>query len=405
MRRLEGSTNMAALARLYMMVYCTSPSRHRKGYTAQLAQGGPQFLFRPVRNFQDHVVLQPQRLEDNSNFRYGGFVIHPKYPHLIVSILEDHTKPAPADVVNKLVCVNTNTSEVTTLVEGADFYTFPSISPDGDRLAFVQWHHPNMPWEASELHVVDIIASDASISLNGEVKMVAGNGEEGVSQPLWTTNDILVFLSDRVGGFLKPWKFDVRDGSLHPVLSTLLDSDFSEPDWKLGDYRIAALSPKSLLVAPIVNSKCQLGIIDIELGSLLPIDSPYVNVSRLIRVSETEAAFVGVQDAVTATLVSMKLQVGGKVTFTVLKATSDHSSLFPAKLIAPNTSIALPNPDAASPLHVLLALPRNPNYDPEGKGDGEKPPCVVLVHGGPTHRVPPGLEWMTQFFTSRGWAL
>jgi hypothetical protein len=332
-------------------------------------------------------------------------VIHPTQPHLLVSILEDHTKPAPADVTNKLVCVNTNTSEVSMLIEGADFYAFPSISPNGDRLAFIQWHHPNMPWEASELCVVDILASDAGISLNGKVEMVSGKGEESVSQPLWVTNDKLVFLSDAFSGFLNPWKFDTRDGSLHPVLNIPLASDFSEPDWKLGDYRIAALSPRNLLAAPIVNSECQIGIINLELGTLIPIETPYANVSHLVRVSETEAAFIGVQDAAAAALVLMKLHVEGTATFTVLKETSDLSSLFPAELIAPNLSITLPNPDEANPLHVLLASPRNPDYDPEGKGEGEKPPCVVLVHGGPTGRVPPGLSWTTQFFTSRGWAL
>lgn len=350
-------------------------------------------------------MLQLEHFKDNSNFRYGGFVIHPKHPHLLISILEDHTKPAPSDVVNKLVCVNTNTSEVSTLVEGADFYSFPTISPNGDRLAFVQWHHPNIPWEASGLYAVDIAVSDSGISLNGKIGFVSGKGEEGVSQPLWVTNDTLVFLSDRVSGFLGPWKFDARDGSLHHVLRNPLASDFSDPDWRLGDYRIAALNHRTLLVSPIVNSKSQIAIIDLESAILVPIETPYVNVSNLVRVSETEAAFVGVQDAVDAALVLMKLQEGGTATFTVLKPTSDLSSLFPAELIAPNDSISLPNPDEANPLHVLLASPRNPDYDPAGRGDGEKPPCIVLVHGGPTSRAPPGLSWMVQFFTSRGWAL
>lgn len=301
--------------------------------------------------------------------------------------------------------MNTNTSELTVLVEGADFYAFPSINPNGDRLAFIQWYHPNMPWEVSELCVVDILASDASISLNGKVEMVSGKGEQGVSQPLWVTNDKLVFLSDASGGFLQPWKFDARDGTLHPALNTPLASDFSEPDWRLGDYRIAALSSRSLLAAPIVDGQCHIGIIDLELGTLIPIKTPYVSVSHLVRVSETEVAFVGVQDAAATALVLMKLQAEGSAAFTVLKETSDLSSSFPVELIAPNVSIALPNPDEANPLHVLLALPRNPDYDPEGKGEGEKPPCVVLVHGGPTSRVPPGLSWTTQFFTSRGWAL
>jgi hypothetical protein len=76
---------------------------------------------------------------ENQSHRFGEFQIHPTLPHLVVCVLEDHTKPAPADVVNTLVLIDTEAQSFTTLAEGADFYAFGRFSPDGTKLAWIQW--------------------------------------------------------------------------------------------------------------------------------------------------------------------------------------------------------------------------------------------------------------------------
>src|SRR5665648_151941 len=37
------------------------------------------------------------------------------------------------------------------LASGADFYMQPVWSPDGTMLAWIEWDHPNMPWDGSRL--------------------------------------------------------------------------------------------------------------------------------------------------------------------------------------------------------------------------------------------------------------
>ncbi|KAF8300148.1 alpha/beta-hydrolase [Clavulina sp. PMI_390] len=377
-------------------------------------------LFKVTSPGTDPVPVSP----DNSNFRFGAPTIHPTHKHLVIAVFEDHTKPTFTEVVNKLVCINTSTSSISVLAEGADFYSFPTISPDGTHLAFVQWRHPNMPWDATELCIAKIVATDAGIELSGKPIRIsaagatsAGAAEESISNPLWISPDSLVFLSD-VSGFWNPWIYGLASETTHAILKAPLGLDFSESDSRLGDYRVAALTPDVLVAAPIMNGKTRLSVVVIKTGELIHVadGDRYVHVEKLKRVSETEVAFVGFQDAVAAALVSMNLtslvQSGAELkegetvaaTFTTLKTTSNLSSLLPSGLISPELPLALPNPDPDHPLHILFALPDNPEYDPAGKGDGEKPPCVVHVHGGPTTRDKPGLKWLTQYFTSRGWA-
>ena len=59
------------------------------------------------------------------------------------------------------------------LVEGADFYSDPIVSPDGKFLAWLQWHHPNMPWDGTELWVA-VFNADGSV---GSREKVAGGAE------------------------------------------------------------------------------------------------------------------------------------------------------------------------------------------------------------------------------------
>jgi dipeptidyl aminopeptidase/acylaminoacyl peptidase len=299
--------------------------------------------------------------------------------------------------------VNTRTKVATRLAKGADFYSFPAFSPNGERIAWIQWHHPNMPWEASELFFANITASEEGILIEGVAKRVAGEGEQSISQPLWASNGTLVFTSD-ISGFNNPWVYDVSKASSRPILATPEPYDYNEPAWSLGDYRLAVLTESHILVTPLVNSKPAFATLNIDTGKSTPLKTPYVTISRLRRVNASEVVFIGLKDDAASALILMKIDIAYETSFTILKETSDLASRFPSALISPETSISLPNPDDAHPLHVLLALPRNPEYDPAGNGE-EKPPCVLMAHGGPTARAAPGLSWMTQFFTSRGWAL
>ncbi|KAL5500862.1 hypothetical protein ACEPAH_9249 [Sanghuangporus vaninii] len=95
---------------------------------------------------------------ENENYRYANFAVHLAAPQLLVSILEDHTNAtAPSDVVNTFVTINTET--VSIQPSGADFYAAPAFNSDGTRLAWIQWNHPDMPWDGAQVYVADVSIS------------------------------------------------------------------------------------------------------------------------------------------------------------------------------------------------------------------------------------------------------
>ena len=115
--------------------------------------------------------------------------------------------------------------KVTTLVEGADFYSNPRVSPDGRQLAWLAWNHPNMPWDDTELFVAPF---EANGSL-GKPRKVAGDLEESIFQPEWSPDGTLYFVSDRTDW----WNlYAERDGKIVPVLP--MEAEFGAPQWVFG---------------------------------------------------------------------------------------------------------------------------------------------------------------------------
>ena len=100
-------------------------------------------------------------------------------------------KPSPSEVINTLVVVHTTTQALATLVSGVDFYSSPRLSPDGTKLAWIEWTHPDMPWEGTQPYVANITFQDGTYAL-ADPSLVAGwPGAVSVTQPLWGSDDTL----------------------------------------------------------------------------------------------------------------------------------------------------------------------------------------------------------------------
>ncbi len=139
---------------------------------------------------------------------YADYAIDPLRSRL-VCVREDHS--GDGEAVTTLVSVPLDGGSAGEVIAaGYDFYSTPRFSPDGSRLCWIAWRHPNMPWDGTELWVADV---EESGSLTN-ARLVAGGEDESIYQPGWGPDGRLYFASDRDGW----WKL-YRSHPSHPVPS------------------------------------------------------------------------------------------------------------------------------------------------------------------------------------------
>src|SRR6266540_3499681 len=170
-------------------------------------------------------------------FRYADLVLDPARDR-ILAIREDHS--GPGEAINTIVGLPLDGSgAVRVLAEGRTFYAAPRLAPDGGRLAYLAWDHPNMPWDGTKLQVAPIEADGAP----GRAERVAGSASDWISQPRWSPQGVLHFVAEPDGWMnLHRW----REGRIEPIAH--LEAEFAYPDWQFG-YRNYAFEPDGTIVA------------------------------------------------------------------------------------------------------------------------------------------------------------
>jgi len=318
---------------------------------------------------------------------------------LLVCVRERHQH---GEVDNELVAVPADGGgPPVVLASGRDFYASPRLSPDGRRLAWLEWDHPNMPWDGTELMTAELTGG----GLAGTPVTVAGGPKESVFQPEWSPDGVLHLVSDR-SGWWNLYRVDA-DGSLQALAP--MEEEFGHPQWVFGMATYAFLPGGRIACIHGRGPMRRLGILGPDaggvrgtpggppVGRLTDLELPFTAFSpphlraigdRLVCLagSPTQAAAVVVIDP-----------EGGGVQ--VLRRSQDLE-LDPGYLSVPEP-IEFPTAGGRT-AHALYYPPANRDF----RGpDGERPPLVVASHGGPTAGVDSELHVGYQLFTSRGFAV
>ena len=187
----------------------------------------------------DPVAITPEPGEPNG-FRFADGRVTADGRHLIC-VREAHGVPGSSEARNELVAVPADgSSDPVVLVGGAagpDFVAAPRLSPDGTMLCWLQWQHPSMPWDRTELWVADVVVAGNGVSLE-RASLVAGAVEappESIAQPEWAPDGRLYFVSDRDGW----WNLFAFPGGARPAAGTdrqlsELEMELAQPLWVFG---------------------------------------------------------------------------------------------------------------------------------------------------------------------------
>ncbi|MFL6708140.1 MAG: prolyl oligopeptidase family serine peptidase [Massilia sp.] len=355
---------------------------HEYGGGALLVDGGTVVFshFADNRLYMLRGEQAPAPITAPSKRRYADFVMDHGRQRLI-TVCEDHSQGGYPD--NFIAAVGFDGAE-TTLVAGSDFYAAPRLSPDGSQLAWLSWMHPRMPWQGTELWLAEVGAD----GLLHNPRLVAGGQEEAICQPEWSPAGVLHFVSDRSGW----WNLYRFDGAASTALCPRA-AEFGGPHWTFGNAAYGFQDADTIVCTYIENGVSQLA--RLADGVLTPIANPYQEI-RELRVAGDTILFLGGAPTIASELVRIDLASGAA---TVL-ARSMALPLDAADLSVPD-SISFPSAGGRTS-YAFYYPPQNAHYQ---LGPEEKPPLMVIGHGGPTGMATNTLKLATQYWTSRGFAV
>ncbi len=326
----------------------------------------------------------------------------------LVAVREDHRK-GDAEPTAAVVAIAVAGAEApgTVLVSGADFYSDPVVSPDGATLAWLQWNHPNMPWDGTELWTAPI-GPDGRLGARAKV---AGGPDESIFQPEWSPDGVLHFVSDRTGWW-NLYRARPRDAGapragsealpadaiepLHPM-----SADFGKPQWTFSMVTYAFAGPRRIAATYTQNGRWHLAFIETDSLRWEPVQTS-LDVMESLRADERALYFVG--GSPTAAPVVARMTLAAMEPEVLRRSTSEPID---AAWISTAEPVTFPSPHPPAPassreVHAFYYAPRNPDYQaPEGAA----PPLLVLTHGGPTGATEAVLDPEVQFWTSRGFAV
>ncbi|OZE34338.1 MULTISPECIES: prolyl oligopeptidase family serine peptidase [unclassified Rhodococcus (in: high G+C Gram-positive bacteria)] len=295
----------------------------------------------------------------------------------VIAVREMHDAGA---VSRDIVAIDLGGGGVRSLVAGSDFLAFPRLSPDGTHIAWIAWNHPQMPWDGTELRV-------ASLAEPSSWTVLLGSTEESVLQPEWIDDESLYAIGDRSGW----WNlYSVKlDGSVTPLLT--LDADFGAPLWRLGSSWYEVLDDGTLLTVRTVGTDT-LALLDPASGVLEDIALDGMTSVGLGGRSGSTVLIKGGGAYVASALFALDLE-----SRELTAVRSGFESVPDSAYLPEGRQVTFQGPNRE--VHAITYAPRNPDY--EGL-DGELPPYVAFVHGGPTAHVAPALNPLFAYFTSRG---
>ena len=269
------------------------------------------------------------------------------------------------------------------LASGADFYAFPTPSPDGQRLAWVCWNHPRMPWDGTEVRVARLDG------VPGKGALVKGSIGESVLAPAWRDDTSLYLVSDWPGWW-NLYTLSLTAGVAVAVYPA--EEEFARPLWRLGARPYGVLADGRLAVLHGCGGM-RLGVLDPATGELADLDIPY-------RIFASGLAVDGMSVVAVAGGPSAAMSVI-RVDITTGKAKKLYSPAgrMPASGYLPRARKMDFEGRFGQALHAWVYAPANPEaVAPEG----ELPPYVVWAHGGPAAQADRGLDLEKAYFTSRG---
>jgi dipeptidyl aminopeptidase/acylaminoacyl peptidase len=337
------------------------------------------YIIKP--NETPHRLTEGQTLLDNGQWKGTRFADMHLTPYGLVAIGEQHEPGRP--VQNFIALIDVVSGSWKKIASGYDFYSSPTISTDGKKIAWICWNHPNMPWTKTELWLGEF-ENGGELS---NIQQIGGNISESFFQPQWSPDGILYFVSDRHYGW---WNIHQYENGLIENICPMA-AEVAEPIWtfQLSTY---AFLGENIVFTYNHEGVWKLALLDLQTKKWQKIERESSLISQ-VRSGDGFVQFLEQYSDKGEALVQIK----EKGSIRVLELSH---SVFEKEFISIPKHISFPSNNRIA--HGFYYAPKNQHYKSLGN---EKPPLIVMIHGGPTSQSFGTYQLEKQFWTSRGFAI
>ncbi len=360
---------------------------------------------------------------DGAVRRFAAGVVTPD-GRWIVCERERHEGADHAVVHNEIVAVDVATGAEHLLVGdgtagSGDFVAAPRVSPDGRHLAWLRWDHPDMPWDAAELWAAELLdaspaeLADASpaVRLDGARRVAGGHpaGEArelgrpvSVALPEWAPDGHLWWCDDT-----EDWwhlrrapragcPAEASGDALEPLVPGAHE-EVGEPRWVAGGSRYGFTGDGRVVYAASADGLDSIRVLDPATGAVAPWDGhAFSSVEHLVVAGNRVGVVGGSPDRPTSVWL-LDLDRG-----TATDLRRPDAPLASAWISRP-VPVTFPTGNGAGEVAHAVFYP--PTSGDHVAPEGELPPLVVRIHGGPTAAARSEFSTSVQFWTSRGFAV
>ena len=305
----------------------------------------------------------------------------------------DHGAAEAVHVVNTIVALHEGGDERggEIIVSGSDFYSTPRLSPDGKRLAWLTWNHPNMPWNGTELWVGELDGAGTVV----RSELVAGGVDESIFQPEWSPDGRLYFVSDRSGwwNLYRTAMGSARAGAVEPIAP--MQAEFGSPQWLFGMSTYAFESARRIICTYVQRGRSRLASIDTRTLELIDYELPFWYISG-VRALRGRALFLGASPAAPEAVAALDPD---SARWEALRRSTEVQ--YDPRIVSMPEEVVFPTAGGAE-AYALFYPPANPEFTAP---PGERPPVIVMSHGGPTASALPIFRLDILYWTSRGFSV
>ncbi|MCB1614732.1 MAG: S9 family peptidase, partial [Pseudomonadales bacterium] len=360
------------------------------------------------RIYKTDTRCEPSRPEALTAENLGSFADHffDTVYNRLLCIREAPAQKTDAEPVASIVAIDPVSGEIQTLISGDDFYANIQVSPDGKHMSWLSWNHPAMPWDDTTLWLADIDHQ----GLPSAPRKIADNSNVSLFQPQWGLKNDIFFVSDQ-SGWWNIHRYYLNTGEEINLLP--MEAEFGLPQWVFGMSTYQVVDEDTLACCYTADGEWQLALLSISKNKLTPLADKKFNWFSDLHYMNGNLVYLCGNSFEPPILVMQSIHKTADKHMVEKDEARKH--VLPHRIQLRNTSPAnLPQAYFSIPekitfstgeeqhAHAFFYPPKNPDYK---SAANEKPPLIVLCHGGPTGATEMLYNLKIQFWTSRGFAV